>query len=79
MICHPSPSEIGGRFIGSMVTMGGNDSGGTTNFGTFLFRIMGSTLQKSHKSQRCRIDIESISYRYRIDVTLIVSTSIRYR
>ncbi len=36
------------------------------------------SLQKLHKSQRCQIDIESMSYRYRIDVTLIVLTSIRH-
>jgi len=49
MICHPSPSEIGGLFINATgITGGGGGSGGNdggdsiTNFSTFLFRITGS-------------------------------------
>ncbi len=41
-VCHLSPSGVGGRFMGIMGTMGGSGSGGTTNFGTFLFHTTGS-------------------------------------
>ena len=44
-VCCAFPSEVGGRFIGTTGTMGAiGGSGGncTTNFGTFLFRTVGS-------------------------------------
>ncbi len=46
MVCHPSPFGISGRFIGTMGTTGGGGStGSTTNFGTFLFRTTGNSVQ----------------------------------
>ena len=43
MVCRASLSEIGGRFIGTLGTIGttGGDTGGTV-FGTFFFRTTGS-------------------------------------
>ncbi len=37
-----SPSGVSGQFMGTMGTMGGDDSSGITNFGTFLFCTTGS-------------------------------------
>ena len=45
IVCHASPSEVSGRFIGTIGTIGGNSGGSAngsiTNFGTFLFRTFG--------------------------------------
>src|SRR6266536_5733809 len=45
MVCWAFPSGVGGRFIGTTGTMsaiGGGSGNGTTSFGTFLFRTVGS-------------------------------------
>ena len=36
-VCHPSPSGIGGQFIGTTNTTGGGGSGGGSGGCTFLF------------------------------------------
>ncbi len=48
IVCHPSLSGVGGRFIGTMSAADGNggdgdsSGSGTTSFGTFLFHTTGS-------------------------------------
>src|SRR6266498_379240 len=42
MVCCVFPSGVGGRFIGTTGTIGGGSGNGTTSFGTFLFRTVGS-------------------------------------
>ncbi len=41
-VCHPSPSGVNDQFMNTMDTTSGGGSGGTTNFGTFLFHTTGS-------------------------------------
>src|SRR6266540_3713899 len=40
MVCHPSPSGVGGQFIDATSAIEGG--GGTTSFGTFLFCTIGN-------------------------------------
>jgi len=45
MICHPSPSGVSGRFMGTTGTIsaiGGGGGSSITGFGTFLFWTIGS-------------------------------------
>jgi len=45
MVCHTSPSEISGRFIGTtgiIGAIGGGGCGSTTGFSTFLFCTTGN-------------------------------------
>ncbi len=45
-VCHPSPSEVDDRFIGTMGTISGNGgSGSDTGFSIFLFRTFGTGVQ----------------------------------
>ena len=45
IVCHASPSEVSGRFIGTtntIGTIGSGGSNGTTSLDTFLFQTIGS-------------------------------------
>jgi len=47
MICRSFPSKVSGQFINTIDTMGtigDGDGGGTTVFGTFLFRTTSSSV-----------------------------------